>query len=162
MAFMVRNQNDFFKYLNSTIKPRIKYSLQQSAEDVEQMVRDYLMETLYSTSPSEYERTYELVNSVTHTNVEQVGDVFYVKIYYDTDKIKPHILEHKWNQHATFWGVDMSEYLPLWIEKGTEGNPYYQHEDYRVIETVAGWTTLITKKIREHLKNNGLNVKIRR
>lgn len=160
MAQLIRNMDDLQKLINNQVIPRAKYPIQQTAEEVEQMVRDYVMQTLYSLHPYEYDRTYEFVNSIVHTKPIRIKNGWMVEIYYDTDLIKATYVENGWNQHMSFSGEDVSTSIPLWLEYGTD-NPYYSHEGINAMKTIATWDVLIKKKLVEYLRKNGLNAKVK-
>jgi hypothetical protein len=74
-----------------------------------------------------YDRTFELLNSVTVGNLNVGTKYVTFEIYMDTEKINPYVRNsfdgyHGWNAHADVYGIDVSEYIPLWIEEGTNGS----------------------------------------
>lgn len=86
----------------------------------------------YEPDPNHYDRTFELLNSVTVGNLSIGTKYATFEIYMDTDKIEPHIRTGRqvnaegdkyggWNSHADVFDLDMSEYIPMWIEEGTSG-----------------------------------------
>jgi len=157
---MVNNMSDLSAFIKSSVKPQVKYALQRTGKEVEQMVKDYIMQEMYSIMTSDYTRSYEFINSVSHTNVEIIGNMFKVTVYFDTDKIKPHIIDGEWNQHADFYGNDVSDSLVLWIEEGTS-NQFYSHPGINSMETVGSWTKKIKQGLEAHLVSTGLNVRVR-
>lgn len=135
------NSNQLKRYMDKVIREGLEYC----AWRAERMLRKLLEERLYDFyDPKMYERTYELLNSITHSEVIPVGNgVYYVEIYYDTDKIrsyprKSNGLTYKWGQHTSFSGEDVSDWIPLWIEKGTI-NEKYSHEGTHSMEDTKKW-----------------------
>ncbi|MCP3925537.1 MAG: hypothetical protein GY714_23455 [Desulfobacterales bacterium] len=161
MAQLIRSMSDLNKFLDTSISPRVKISTQQTAEDIEKMVTDYIMKEFYSYNPSDYHRTYEYINSLVHTKPIKIKDGWKVEIYFDTDRIHASFVEDSgWNQHMSFEQEDISPSIPLWIEEGTPNNPYYQHEGIHSMDYVKSQVAFIKSKVIEHLKKNGLNASV--
>lgn len=91
------------------------------------VVRDNLLERVYwEYAPNgnySYDRTYELLDSVTVGNLKVGYKYATFEIFMDTDKINPYVTDgNGWNQHASVDPIDTSEYIPLWVEEGTSGS----------------------------------------
>ena len=139
-TYNIRNFKQLESYMNRVIRKCLIYC----AGRTEMMLRRLLEERLYDFEPVMYERTYELLNSITQSEVVKLSNgTYYVEIYYDTDKIRAYPrendgLSYKWGQHTSFDGEDVSEFIPLWIEKGTN-NPYYSHKGTDSMEDTKKW-----------------------
>lgn len=80
--------------------------------------------------PKDYERTFQLLNSITCSPVFRNGNEYLVKIYYDTDKIQPMFgTEDKpWTRHMSIINhKDVSEAIPYYIEYGNN-SPIYEYQ----------------------------------
>jgi len=72
-----------------------------------------------------YQRTFELLNSVSVGNLKIRNKSVSFDVYMDTSKIHPYpqkIGGRGWNAHADVYFNDVSDFIPLWIEEGTEGS----------------------------------------
>lgn len=74
-----------------------------------------------------YQHTMLLLNSVTVGNIKMGTKYLTFDIFMDSDKIESFVRKgvndsNEWNAHASVDPVDVSEYIPLWIEEGTEGS----------------------------------------
>lgn len=73
-----------------------------------------------------YDRTFDLLSAVTVANINVGVKYVTFEIFMDSEKINPHVRNsydgNQWNAHASVEGIDVSEYIPLWIEEGTEGS----------------------------------------
>lgn len=135
------NSKQIKRYMERIVKDGLEYC----AWKAECMLRKLLEERLYDFyDPKMYERTYELLNSITHSEVIPVGNgTYYVEIYYDTDKIRSYPREangwtYKWGQHTSFSGEDVSDWIPLWIEKGTTSKQY-SYNGTKSMEDTKEW-----------------------
>lgn len=111
----------------------------------EAMFKKLLKERLYDAyDPKMYDRTFELIDSISHSEVIKVNNTYYVEIFYDADKIRAYPREkdglytHKWGRHTDFDSEDVSYWIPLWIEEGTQ-NEYYSHKGTRSMEDTREW-----------------------
>ena len=152
---VIKNVNQITK----AIEPYIINALQEVANNVKQKLIDTVNDRMYEAwTPDRYSRTLELLNSISTTNVAKVYGRYIVKIYYDTTKIHPYMVDGQWNKHADFYGNDVSEYIPLWIEYGTENNKHYEHDGISAIEDVFEWiSTEYNRLFASALKTTGMN-----
>lgn len=165
-----KNLDEYFKY----VKKQIKSVLEQIAEEVRKELYDTVNDNLYKTyNPKQYQRTYELLNSISKTEIKENSDgEYYVVIYYDTDKILAYpslsnLTGDKneygslWGQHADFYGNDVSEYIPLWIEHGTSGvnNPYHRKGIYAIDEVKEWIEKEFNNRFKKKLLARGIKVK---
>lgn len=66
-------------------------------EKVKEVLKEYVQNDVYdSYEPTEYKRTYELIDSITVKVIGTVGDSIMVEVYFDKDKMN----------HATLFGDD--------------------------------------------------------
>lgn len=92
----------------------------------------------YAYSPSDYTRTYELLNSI-EGKVRKNGKGNYsIEVFFDDSKINSQITNKGWNSHAGFTGDEFTKGLISGIIHGMGGsttNPRYG-EATNVIEIV--------------------------
>lgn len=112
----------------------MKSSLRESIENQVakvciEVVRNYIQKNVYdayipdSSNPYSYDRTMDLLNAVSVGEIK-VGIKFVTfEVYMNPEMIQANITgDNEWNQHASVEGIDVSEYIPLWIEEGTSGS----------------------------------------
>lgn len=98
------------------------------ADEIAEEVKKELREVVYnewfaSFTPTVYERTGEVIDSIT-AEVKKDGRCNYtVRVFFDYDKIRPHYLDGSWNAHAGFDGVKFAEGLIASMDKGMGGSP---------------------------------------
>jgi len=158
-----------FKTLDSLIRhveKNISNSLHYVALEVEKIMKEYIMEHLYNAyTPEDYTRTYDYINSLRIKKVNKTNSGYQVEIYFDTDAIYPRDADgdNRWSSHQNITNdVDVSKYIPLWIEKDTvdslwdrDGIDVLSNTKKIIIET-----GMHVKKIQELLKARGIDCKI--
>jgi len=148
-----------FKYINKNIKT----VLPDVAEGVKKIVQHEIWELLYSSYNYEYQRTYDFIASVSVKNINKLSDgTLEIEIYYDTSKIIPNFVEgSKYNQHMDYYGNDVSDKIPLWLESGTEANNgnFYPRTGIGAMKKVAEEEKLrFESKLLNELKKKGWDV----
>jgi len=122
-----KSLNSAFKYINKDLQKVFP----QVAEQVKQLVQTEIWELLYqSYTPFQYERTTDFIRSVSVNKVKLLSNnTIQIEIYYDASKIiSREVAGSKWNQHMSYsdgdkyQSNDVSEYIPLWLERGTDPN----------------------------------------
>ena len=149
-----RNLNDYFNYANNKL---IKPILSEIADKTLIELKNTVQEKLYdSYTPKLYERTYELLDSISKTKVYQEDGFYKVKIFYDTDKIFPHIRSAKegYNAHALWDGTDISDSIPFMVEYEYPYGEYKTENGIHAIDDVKDWINrefnkLFIKKLKE-------------
>lgn len=151
------------KEITDYLDKEIKKAMDKVGQDAWQHMYDYVEEEMNSRPESEvYRRTGEYLNSISKTKAELINGNIEVKIYYNTDLIKPHIThDGTLYQHADDWGRDVSQFIPLWMETGTE---YLTSDGFRSHEPVGGIINLedwvkknIKLRLKLELKQVGIN-----
>lgn len=153
---------DMQKHLKETIaRSRIE-------EIVRSVMRDYIDRKVYQNYTPEgvhaYDRTYELINAV------DIVDVFVGTKHYTFEVfLNPALLTSDanrsetgdWNAHASMpqggnsSGYDTTEFIPLWIEKGTNGSlwdregAYYNNDTYMDLDTGQGLVNALIRILRK-------------
>jgi hypothetical protein len=93
---------------------------------VKEILREYADTLLYQAQePEDYERTRDLINSITVSKVNNIGNgKFKIYVFFDPSKIIPRETEgNHWNQHMSTDGynTDESANIPFYMEYGHGG-----------------------------------------
>jgi len=152
-----------FSQATNYINKKIEKSLTSVSIIVMNKLKENVEKTVYSKPPLEYQRTNQVLNSISRTKPILSGGKYTVEIYFDPLKILPIINEHSWNAHASFsgeWAMSnsvSSDNLIGWLENGTPNNKYYQHPAYGFIKETVEWLRGEYLRIfKEELKKNGI------
>ncbi len=102
------------------MKKILHESMGEVGKKVEEGLKDQIDEDVYDAhNPEYYQRTYELRDSVTHSDAKEIGEQIVVEVGHDYDKINTHYP----NQHMSVVdGSDVSNQLPKLINDGTIGD----------------------------------------
>lgn len=150
------NLDEYFKHKRKIVKD----ILEEIAEEVRQELHDTVWKKLYlSYTPKVYQRTYELLDSISKTEVkENSNGEYYVEIYYDTDKIFPHVYtDGRPNAHATSKGVDISDQIPYMVEYDYSYGKYKDNNGIHAIDDVKKWIDKeFNKKFKQKLLQRGI------
>lgn len=152
--------------LQQQLKGDILESIQNEVANVAiNTVQDQLNERVYDAYTPQgeyaYDRTFELLNSVTVGNLKIGNKFVYFDIFMDTEKIGSYVKENdaEWNQHASVDPADVSEYIPLWIEEGTNGSLWDREGTHFMRES---WWELnggkLAQEFANRLRQKGWNV----
>ncbi|MCY8228696.1 hypothetical protein MOC30_13995 [Bacillus spizizenii] len=143
--------------LQGQLRSDIIESIQNDVADVAiKTVQEHLNQSVYQAyipkGEYAYDRTFELLNSVTVGNVKMGNKFVYFDIFMDTEKIGSYVKEGnaEWNQHASVEGMDVSEYIPLWTEEGTDGS-LWDREGAHYME--QSWIELDSGKLAHEFAN---------
>lgn len=149
------------KKLKADIRNAVLNKIKQKCYE---LVRNLLMDTVYSNTNYEYERTMDLYNSVTVNTIRDGSTHVSFEVFIDSSKIDANPVEDsKWNQHMSMDGEDVSEELPVWIEEGFD-SPYYQRKPAEyMLESFAemqnGKNNIATQLAKE-LRSEGWKVTV--
>lgn len=127
---------DMNKYVNSQMK---EIAQDQLAEKILLTLRDFVESTVYANEPNQYERTYQLLNSLTIGKAKAIGTIITCSVYFDADKITQSIATNRWNQHMSIYGYErrggepINELIPYFLNDGTD-SPIYSHESHDFVE----------------------------
>lgn len=155
-----------FSELNRAIEQKISLALKDKmAVKVKELIAYYLQKNFYDYTPEEYERTYELRDSLTIGDVVKKGSGYTVEVFFDTNKIQPHYesINDPFPQHISWSGEDVSNMIPYWTENALINPVSFRGQDrgFFVKSTVND-----LKKNKDHIQelktfllNNGINVR---
>ena len=161
-----------FSDFNSLIKHlenNILIDVQKIGEEVKTVLKNNVRVLWYERNgtgwtPQDYERSFQLINSITCKKAIKVGNKYQVEIYFDTDKIQPMYGtdDKPWTRHMSITDFeDVSEAIPLWIEEGNNNSPIYSYEGVHPVQTTIDnlkSDNYIKERLRELLKTQGYKV----
>jgi len=124
-----------FKGLFARIEKEIPSILQRIGKDVAGVLRFYVQQNWYNYMDSKksiggYERTMQVLESITCSKVEKIKNGYKVNIFFDIDKIIPQKQSGLFNAHMSVDGSDMwrghsvPELLIYWLNHG-QNSPIY-------------------------------------
>lgn len=146
MTKFIRNSSELSKALKQTV---LKQATEKIGEDVKYLIKAYIVDTFYGQyKPKEYERTFQLLNSVTTTNVRETSNGYEIEVYLDINGIN--------------YELEDTEYVVWLASKGFHGssNIYTTGEFWNdtMTELKGGY---LQRKFGEYLKEKGLKVSLR-
>jgi hypothetical protein len=149
--------------LKSYIENILKQCLEKIALETAKELQKHVQTDWYEAhSPQFYDRTYQLLNSITNSNIEQKGNKFIVSVYFDHTMITPNFLDNDgFNEHMGFDGEPFVEGLIETIEEGnlSHYSPSYARNGIDMVEKTAYWlTTNLLKISKEVFRKNGINL----
>ena len=124
---------DYFDYINKILEECVKeIGVQMKTE-----LQDYLFENWYKKyTPSEYIRSFNLLDSVKYSLIKQNGKII-VKVYYDENSIIPEYMEDSyWNRHMSLSGEDVSNDVPYYIEYGNGDNKLFKYNGIHAMKSL--------------------------
>ncbi len=155
-----------FSQLDQVLNQNIALLVKEIGEHIKDMLRKNVDELWYKRgyTPTHYTRTFQLINSITVTDVKKVPEGYQVVIFFDPDKIHPHppAKPREWPRHQSVTdGADVSFYIPWWVEFGQK-SPLFSYEGVHAMEKTKEeviddeW---IKQRIKEVLGVRGFIVK---
>lgn len=154
----------------SNLKDLYSYSVKSTIEcaddildKIVEVLRDFTKVNVYQKySPKEYDRTFELINSISKRNFKKIGKNMYVaEVFFDDKKIRARESDGFWNFHMSVDNIDISASLPFWIEFGTNGSLWDRDGAFMVKETerFLQKTNKLNSLLRQELIKKGFKVK---
>ena len=152
---------DTWAGLERLINQDVFYAMKIVGNDIKSIIADYVKRKVYDAySPSSYDRTGDLLNSLDVSEVKKIGNFYEVTIFFNTDFIHSNYVENNWNQHMsvdsknrkgksaeTWRGIPVNELIPVFIEYGVENSLW----DRDGIESMEYVRNMLAKTDR-HLK----------
>lgn len=144
-------------YLYDYIEIQIKTYLSQAGERIKEVIKDYIQERFYDQyDPQFYDRTDQLLNSVTCTKVKQIGNTYQIEIYLNTDGVNYYSWEN---------GQRMKIDPELIFEASSEGWHGATQTDGRFMDEAKadlkkGNSYDLIKDFQKYLKGKGISTKI--
>lgn len=115
------------QYLNTNLTIKLKNRLEKVKELAVEDLRQELLATVYSEKPTEYEWTYELLNSIDSTPVEIIGNRIHFKIFFNSEK----------RSHTSKFG----DTAGIWADVVQLTNEGHHHPEYDTpkLHQYEGW-----------------------
>lgn len=160
--YLFKNKNQVFKYMDKKIIEILNKCSDLALEKLTQNVLD----TVYDWQPKQYERSYQLLESISRTEVRKVYGRYVVEIYFDYKKMQPIINDGKWNSHADFYGnwinnEQSASDMVNWLEYGVdpEHNQYYAQKAHGFLKmTIEDLQKNYRKIFKAYAKQCGVPV----
>ncbi|MDD4779013.1 MAG: hypothetical protein PHT02_00220 [Tissierellia bacterium] len=157
--------NKFMKQIEESVI----VDLNKIGEEVKGVLRNNVRVLWYERNgmnwePQDYERTYQLIDSITCKKVIKIGNKYQVEIFFDTDKIQPMYGtdDKHWTRHMSVVNYsDVSEAIPLWIEEGNNNSRIYSYEGVHPVQETKEWIkndNYIKERLKELLEMQGYKV----
>ena len=161
MARLHNTVSSLQRHLADSVARGIRERLYQLCEDV---VKKNIQKKVYDAyTPSgehPYQRTYELLNSVDISDVRIGSKYADFEVFMNHENIGAYETGvNEWNQHADVYGLDMSQYIPKWIEEGTNGGLFPRGGAYYMADSFVDLTDgRLGVALGNSLKAEGWNV----
>ena len=142
--------------LLSYLKLQLAASLKETGEYVEAEVKKQIDQDVYSYTPSRYERSGDLKNSVVSSEPINTGNTVSVSIEHDTNLIHNHISQAD--------GMDVSPYIPYYVNEGAGplfGDGFWTQKRNYLEHTIISLRSKGShvEVLRRSLKNKGIVTK---
>lgn len=133
---------------------RLDLKLNSAAKDIMEEVKEQLKESTevlwYSRTPKDYNRTYELIDSINGRIVKNGIGNYTIEVFYDEKLVSYGTNSKGWNTHAGFDGRDFRSGLIESIAYGTikgSGNNPRKGESPQIYDAVLKEATKIANNI---------------
>lgn len=139
IATVVSNSIQLKNLINEILKDCLKEIALEAGKELQQYVQKEWYE---AHSPEMYKRTYQLLNSITNTDIRQKGSGFEIEVGFDKSSIIPNFLGGDlWNEHMSFNGEPFVSGLIETIEEGNLSpySPPYARNGIHMLENTAFW-----------------------
>jgi hypothetical protein len=157
--------NALIKHLENNILSDI----QKIGEEVKGILRNNVRVLWYERngmnwSPQDYERSFQLIESITCRKAIKTGNKYEVEIFFDTNKIIPMYGtdDKPWTRHMSVVDyTDVSEAIPLWIEEGNNNSSIYSYDGVHPVQTTKQDLkddNYIKERLKELLEMQGYKV----
>ncbi len=161
MARLHRSVSSLQRHLVASVERGIRERLYEiCVQVVQENVQKKVYDSYTPQGDYPYQRTFELLNSVDISEVKVGSKYAEFEVYMNTDLINAYqTSENEWNQHADVYGLDMSQYIPKWIEEGTGGGLFPRGGSYYMSDSFVDLTDgRLGKSLGGHLRSEGWNV----
>ena len=147
IAKAYNNFIDLFKAMQSVTEK----ALDETADYIHNLIQDFVNQWYADYDPTQYQRTFQLLNCVTRTHIRKIGDKRKVYIYLDTAQLN--------------YNTDTQGVLEA-ANNGLHGSIYNHFEDgnthYRLwsdgVQEIEN-NELLFKAFEDFMKQHGINIK---
>lgn len=155
-----KNLNSLFKYLRYEFKDNLK----ENGKQMENIVRDYVERDVYSYTPTKYERTYELRDSIVTREPRIYKENVSVKVEHEPDMMSNE--PDRFIHGSYFWDLtDVRFLLPYIINEGLSGDlfgegfwtnprPYWTNAYNHIVSN-----NIFFEEFKKSLTNKGIKFK---
>lgn len=154
----IESETDLEYVMNLSARASLQYMAEMTAE----RLYDYTISDFYGErSPTHYDRTFELLDSITISAQEGSTQ----SVYFDTRKIHGHFpVKGMWAQHRSMPtqsanSMNMSEAIPYWAEEGNDGG-IYEYNGGHMIQNTINDIEEIFASLSSELRDNGLSLSL--
>jgi hypothetical protein len=158
--------SSLLKYLEANVV----INLEKIGEEIKSVLRFNLLNDWYKEhTPQYYDRTNMLIDSISVSKAEKVGNVYQVRIYFDEAKIL-HVPANKpgffpshmniTNGESEYGGMSYGELLPLWLEEGQDSS-IHPYVGIHMVQTTEDWIredNYLRTRMIELLESKGYNI----
>ena len=162
--------------LTNHLNKELLKTLPKIAGRISRTLKKYVSDNWYKSSkPQMYERTMDVLNSITVGEVAQEGGNYTIEIFFDTDKIvrKTSTFEvpgnlPRFHHHmdirgnTTYGGASIAEWVVSWMNYG-QGSSLHSYGGSEFLEDTMKFTEqdrTDAKVLKQALKGNGIEVEI--
>jgi len=130
-----------FNSLMKHLENNILLDIQKIGEEVKNVLRNNVRVLFYERNgmnwtPENYTRTYELIDSITVSPVNKIGNKYKLSVYFDDNKIHPYKVSGEWSAHeSVVTEENISKNLPFYMEYGNQSSLYSYEPDSPPVET---------------------------
>ncbi|MCC3687363.1 hypothetical protein LLR47_19320 [Bacillus cereus] len=164
MSRLFSSVSELQHHLKDSIREGIEHKLMKIVLEI---VQKYVDKNVYHNpfkkegSEFAYDRTMELMNSITIGELKMGTKYATFEVYMDAEKIRASETdEGYWNQHANIdYTQDTSNYIPQWIEEGTNGSLWdWQPTHYMADSYFELSDGSLARELADALRREGWNV----
>lgn len=161
---MAKIQIKNYKQLEEYANRKIKQTLDKCADVAMDVLTQNIIDTVYDWQPSRYERTYQLLQAVSRTQVNKVYGRYVVEIFFDYTKMQPILNAGAWGSHTDFYGnwitnEQSASDIVNFLEYGTN-NKYFSHPSHGFIKKTIEWLDVELNNIfKDHIIKIGVPIK---
>ena len=155
--------------LNTYVRKQVELAIVSKVNiEVASLLRDYVKANVYdSYSPEYYERTYQLLDSITVGEVVNSGNKIICSIFFDANKIQQINMGGFGNKHMSVYGYTddrnnnpINQMIPYYMNYGTTGSWIHNHQPSNFLEdTIQKMKSgFLREELVKALKTRGITV----
>lgn len=136
------NWNDLLKYLDK----QVEINLEKIGKEIADVLKHYVNENWYKDhQPEYYDRTMDILNSISVTKAKPIKNGYEVKIYFDESKIRMIEYDGLFNAHmsingdASYSSWSIPQWVVYWMNYG-QNSPIYSYDGVNFLEDTIEWT----------------------
>lgn len=134
------------KKINEILKRKLEILKQKAVQDLKNAVETNVY---FRYSPIEYERTEQLIRSITASDIKVEGNQISFEVYFDPGKLS----YYTFSGDTTYKGLSLGHWVPYWLDEG-HSQPGGQYP-------AADFIADAIEKIKQDLRNE-IEVEVKR